>query len=29
MSAVRQIYTSAMSEKALTYRAQRGMLDQR
>ena len=27
MSAVRQIYTSAMSEKALTYRAQRGMLD--
>lgn len=28
MSAVRQIYTSAMSEKALAYRAQRGMLEQ-
>lgn len=27
MSAVRQIYTSAMSAKALAYRAQRGMLE--
>jgi len=27
MSAVRHIYASAMSEKALTYRAQRGLLD--
>jgi pyruvate,water dikinase len=27
MSAVRRIYASSMSEKALTYRAQRGLLD--